>query len=352
MKRIILILASLFLLTSCSQGADLATREKYESTFFGTFDTIVSYTAYEEGEEDFEEDAKFVEEEFQRLHKLYDNYNTYEGINNIKTLNDMAGQGPVALDEDLINLLVYSKENYENISQKVDISMGAVLNIWHDYREAGIENPENASLPPMEDLEAADEHTNMDAIVIDEENGTAEILDEGLEINLGATAKGYATELVCQALEERGVDSAILSAGGNVKTIGSPGQDRDSWAIGIQNPENALGKSDQQLRAVLYVNNQSIVTSGDYQRYYVVDGEMYHHIIDPDTLMPADYYSGVSVMTEDSGLADFLSTAAFLLPLEESRALVEEAGAEALWIMPDNSLEYTDGMEEVMEVIE
>lgn len=354
MKRLFLLLGFI-MLVACSNPAtssedtnkktETAKVEKYSRDFFDTFDTIVSFISYDDSQEEFNKKADFVEEEFHRLHKLYDNYNNYEGINNIKTVNDNAGKGPVKVDKDLIDLVIFSKRLNKEVSPKVNVAMGSVLNIWHDYREKEIEDKEISTLPPMEELEIANENCNIDDIIIDEEKSTIEITNPNLLIDLGATAKGYATELVCNKLEEKGVTSAMLSAGGNVKVIGNPKDGRESWVIGIQNPENAFGRSDEQIVKAINVKDASVVTSGNYQRYYIVDGNNYHHLIDPDTLMPGNYYSSVSIIAEDSGFADFLSTAAFLLPFEESKKLVEDNNAEAVWVMPDKSIVTTNGIE-------
>ena len=324
--------------------------EKYEHTFFNTFDTLISYMEYNQSEEDFKENADFVEAEFNRYHKLFDNYNEYEGVYNIKTVNNAAGQGPVVVDPDLIDLVEFSIKANKEVSPKVNIAMGSVLGLWHEAREEGIENPEAASLPNRADLEEASKHMNIDDIIVDRENSTIEIMDPSLSIDLGATAKGYATERVMEDLKARGVESCILSSGGNVKTLGQPMDGRDAWGVGIQNPENAFGRSeDQILDVILLDKSASVVTSGNYQRYYEVDGEIYHHIVDPDVLEPVNYYTSVSILIEDSAMADFLSTAAYLLPLEESKALVEKMGAEGLWVLEDGSIEYTAGMAGYLE---
>ena len=221
--------------------------------------------------------------------------------------------------------------------------MGSVLSIWHEYREAGLADPEHAQLPPMEALEAASGHMNIDDLVLDEENMTVYFADPQLRLDVGAVAKGYATELISQMLLAGPMPSFIISAGGNVR-LGNPPEDgRAAWGVGIQDPDGSvLGLSD--IVETLFLANSSVVTSGDYQRFYVVDGESYHHLIDPDTLMPGKFYRSVSILTEDSGYADMLSTAAFLMPYEESRAFIESlSGVEAIWLFPDGTKEMTDG---------
>lgn len=353
MRKILIILLSMVLVfTGCKKAAnetgDTADNklEKYEHTFFDTFDTIIKFVSYQSSQEEFDKYKDIVVSEFQRLHKLYDGYNNYDGINNIKTVNDNAGKGPIEVDPDLIGLIEFSKDNYKKVSNKTNIAMGSVLKIWHDYREKGIEKPETAKIPSLDELQAVKDNMNIDNIKVNKKNNTVELTDEKMSVDLGAVAKGYATELIAKKLVSEGMESGIISAGGNVRTIGKP-QDgvRDKWGIGIQNPDNALGKSDEQTKEVLYVENTSVVTSGDYQRFYTVDGKTYHHLIDPEELMPMTYFRSVSVVTEDSGIADFLSTAAYLMPFEESKKFIESyKGAEALWIMNDNSIEATEGL--------
>ena len=150
-------------------------------------------------------------------------------------------------------------------------------------------------------------------------------------------------------LEEAGLNSALISAGGNIRAIGMPLDGiRDKWGVGIQNPDRTIF-DDARVLETIFVTDNSVVSSGDYQRYYIVDGEILHHLVHPETYMPTNYYRQVSIVTPDSGLADFYSTAVFLLPFEESKELVESIdNLEVMWVFPDGTVEVTEGLKDIM----
>lgn len=315
---------------------------KYSVTYFDTFDTIISLTAYARTQEAFDTAAALLHERYQYMHRLYDNYNAYDGIINLHTLNETAALAPVKVDPLLFDLLKLVKEQQPCLRNQVNVAMGSVLRIWHRYREAGLNDPENAQLPPMEALIAASSHTNYDDVILDEQAFTVYYADPELKLDLGAVAKGYATEIVAQELFARGFNSFVISAGGNVRAGNPPMDGRKGWGVGIQNPDLAHASD---LTDVLYLADTSVVTSGNYQRYYFVDDKLYHHLIDPDTLMPADYFPSVSVVTQNSALADLLSTALYLMPYEEGRAFVDTLeNVDALWIFEDGTFEMTNGL--------
>ena len=336
-------LLALLLVALCLPAG--AVMNKYSTMYLDSFDTVITLIGYAESEETFNEQADQVHEMFLYMHKLFDTYNSYEdeGIVSIFTLNERAAQEPVAVDPILFSLLTFCKANYALCHEQVNVAMGSVLSIWHEYREAGLADPEHAQLPPMEALEAASGHMNIDDLVLDEENMTVYFADPQLRLDVGAVAKGYATELISQMLLAGPMPSFIISAGGNVRTGICPQDGRKAWGVGIQDPDGSVfGLSDYV--EVLYIHDISVVTSGDYQRYYEVDGQRYHHLIDPETLMPDTDFRSVSIITEDSGYADMLSTAAFLMPYEESRAFIESLdGVNAIWLFPDGSMQMTDG---------
>ena len=322
-----------------------AQMNKYSTVFMDTFDTVISMIGFAEDQATFDKWAAAVHSQYIYMHKLFDTYNSYEdeGIVSVYTLNQKAAKEPVQVDPILYGLLTFCKSNYALSQQQTNVAMGAMLSIWHDYRDAGLDNPMHAKLPPMDALEAAMPHTNMDDLILDPEHMTVSFADPDMKLDVGAVAKGYATEIIGKMLLSGDMPSFIISAGGNVR-VGNPPEDgRPAWGVGIQDPDGAvLGMSD--IVETLFIANSSVVTSGDYQRFYTVDGVNYHHLIDPDTLMPSTYYRSVSIITEDSGFADLLSTAAFLMPYEQSREFVESLeGVDAIWLFPDGTKQMTEG---------
>ena len=349
MKKGFLYVVTLILSISILSGCSDNSYKKYDASFFDTFDTLTKVVGYAESQEEFDGYMETIHDRFLELHKLYDKYQTYEGINNIKTINDNAGIKPVEVEQEIIDLILFSKEWYYRAGKETNIAMGPVISIWSEYRDEAEGDPAKAKLPPMEALEEAVKYTDIEKVIIDEEKNTVFLEDPKMRLDVGAVAKGYAVELVAREIEEQGFKSALISGGGNIRAIGKPlDNTRGKWGIGIQNPDKSLIDTGNILETV-FINDLSVVSSGDYQRYFVVDGKIYHHIIDPNTLMPGDYYRAITIVTPDSGLADFLSTSAFLLPFKESKELIESLEeTEAMWVMKDGTIETTKGMESLM----
>jgi thiamine biosynthesis lipoprotein len=348
---IIMILMAALIITGCQSGRRNNYR-KFTDGFFGSFDTLINFTAYTKSEQEFDSHYSKIKERFEELHKLYDIYNDYEGINNIKTINHNAGIRPVKVDKEIIELVVFAKDWYERTDGKVNIAMGSVLKIWHRYRQQGMDNPEDAKVPPMEILKEAAKHTDIDKVIVDEKESTVYLADKDMSLDVGAVAKGFAAEIAAREVMADGLESGIINAGGNMRIIGKPLDGvRGYWGIGIQDPDKFVVSADgSNILDTLFVNDVSVVSSGVYQRYYFAGDKMYHHLIDPDTLMPGSHNKSVTVVAEDSGLADLLSTAVFLMPYNKGRAFVESLdGVEAVWVLTDGRVEATDGMKKMLK---
>lgn len=354
MKKIIslfLFVALIFSATSCKKTPLIKEEEKKEystrsETLYEYFNTVSIITSYGTADETtFKNYITKSNDLLGYYHKLFDIYYEYAGVNNLCTVNKNAGKSPVKVDAELINFLEYCKELYTLTNQKMNIMFGSVLKIWHYAREEADEdfgylNPND--LPTEKELREANTYTSIDLLVIDKEASTVYISDPNASIDVGAIGKGYAVERLYEALKGMGADNVALNIGGNIRTIGlKPGNEK--WVTGITNPDRT---SDKSFVCRVKIGDTSLVTSGDYERYFISGNQKYHHIIDPDTLMPSTYFSSVSIFTKDSGLADALSTALFCMSYEEGLEIVNNIGGiEVLWVYRDGTVKHTDGIE-------
>ena len=337
-----LALVSLLLVPGCASKKDSSSAPQGLAyfTYFDTVSYVYSYAG--DSAELFNEHSADVSALLKKYHQLFDIYNEYSGINNLCTLNKNAGGDFIEVDPELIDFLKYTKEMYALTDGNMNVMFGAVLSIWHNCRAAAEEDPSQATVPSQEELESANEHCDISLLEIDAANSAVRISDPLASIDVGAIGKGYATEKAAQLLEAEGVTGYVLNIGGNVRMIGHK-PDADGWVTGITDPNNS-GDGGFSLRLVL--NDTSCVTSGYYERFYRVKGVRYHHIIDKDTLFPAEGFASVSIVTKDSGVADALSTALFCVSKEEGMKILENfPGTEVIWIYPDGAIEKTPGLE-------
>ena len=328
--------AALLLAAGISVWRSATAPKSYTVTWWDVFDTVTVLTGYADSEAQWQAQADAVHEDLLRYHRLFDIYEHYDGVTNLADLNELAGQGPVAVDAELMALLQFGKQAYEVTGGACNLAAGSVLALWHDAREAA--EAGSPALPDADALALAAEHTAIDDLVLDPAAMTVTFADPDLRLDAGAIAKGWALEQTARAAEARGLTRALLNAGGSVRASGTT-PDGSLWTAGVQDPDG-----DGMLCAVPLQSGQSLVISGDYQRYFTLDGVRYHHLIDLTTLQPARYCRSAAVLCTDAGLGDALSTGLFCLPADEGTALA--AGLEnvqAMWVENDGTLLYTDG---------
>lgn len=331
MKKILFALCVLaVLLSGCARTN---ANEIYTETSLTLFDTVTTVKAAAESAAAFSQSAQAVFDELGYYHRLFDIYHSYDGVNNLKTVNDNAGIAPVTVEEPIIELLQDCKRYYALSGGKVNVAMGSVLSLWHAARETALADPSAARLPDEQALLAAAAHTDIEAIEIDEAASTVFIRDAQVQLDVGAVAKGWAAQRAAESAPK----GMLISVGGNVCVTGAKRQPDTPWVVAVEDPAGG------EYLHTLALSSGSVVTSGDYQRCFTVDGKSYHHIIDPQTLMPSTYWRSVSVICEDSALADVLSTALFLMPLDEGKALLREVGAEAMWVDAEGAIYLSDG---------
>ena len=314
--------------------------QRYSGVIYDAFDTTTTVLAYCETEESFARLMQTAEKELLRYHALFDIYNSCTDQINLRSVNLSAGVQPQKVPEELFSLLSFAKEMYVLTNGEMNVAMGSVLSIWHDVRQYNNSFPQTPLFPDRATLREAAKHCCIDDVCLSEEEQTVYLADAVLRLDVGAIAKGYSVERVVQLLIAEGHDHFSINAGGNVRTVGTkPGG--ALWNIGITNPDLT---STEPYVEVVSAADKAVVTSGSYQRFFTYEGQRYHHIIDKDSLQPENRYLSVTILADDSALADALSTAVFNMEMEEGKAFIENLeGIEAMWILADGSEEFSSG---------
>lgn len=317
MKRLSSLLLFL-LITVCTllETGCQAKPQRYSAEYYDVFDTVCRFTAYCSSEGDFSAASEAVHRELLRLHRLFDIYDG--GEMSVKALNDNGFlDNP---DEDILSVLSLGVEYYELSGGRLNIAMGSVLQLWHNARKDKI-------LPDQNELSEAAKHMDISRMELSKDKIT--LSDPQMSIDLGAIAKGYACEKVTELVLSMGIDNFALDLGRNIRTMGE--KPNGKWVIGIQDPDGGI-------LDYLECTDSAVITSGDYERLMELDGKKYSHIIDPDTLYPAEFYRSVTVITDNSSDGDALSTALFCMDLESGRELLEKKGAKAVWVLADGTV--------------
>ena len=331
MLSLLAVAAVLFSLAGCDGGKTESPEVQTSEAYYDYFDTVCVIYDYS-GDEEFAERCERIEGIMAKYDRLLDIYDEHAGTVNLATLNRAAGKGSVAVEPELIDFLLYAKEIYALTGGEVNVAMGAVLSVWHEHRSV------LKTLPEESVLRAAAQHTDIDGILIDKAAGRVSLSDPEMSLDAGALAKGYVAARIREYIEAEGLSGYVVDLGGNLLAVGEK-PNGDGWLTGVRSPAE-YGKYAKKFT----LRNASAVTSGSYERYYVVDGVSYHHIIDKDTLMPARGFTSVTVVTADDALADALSTGLFCMSYEQGRALLDTmSGVSAVWVTDDrNVLTYGD----------
>jgi thiamine biosynthesis lipoprotein len=312
-------------LSGCDQGKTVS-----RSDFL--LDTFVSITLYGESDE------RLLDKPFERIAALNTSLTAFAAGSDLGLIKENAGIRPVTVSKDTYKIIEKSLVYSQNSSGYFDVTIGPLVDLW------GIHSPETKEAPAPEAIQVAKAKTDFTKIVLNPADQSVYLTDTGMAVNLGAIAKGYIADEVMVVLQEEGVEHAIINLGGNVLVMGGKADNSD-FGVGVEDPRNP----GNGYLGVLSLKDGSVVTSGDYQRYFVDEaGKRYHHILDPFTGYPAD--SGliqVTVVTEASIDADSLSTTLFLLGLDEGLKKVEAMpNVEAIFITNENKIVVTSGLKD------
>lgn len=340
MKRkgaLIFMLTALFIISGCSSAGKAESNNLETSPYSKTeflMGTVVTVKIYDKNKEDILSLA------FERINALADKTSSEDKDSEITAVNKNAGIKPVEVSEDVYRLVEVAKEHSHLADGKFDISVGPLTKLWH------IGFPD-ARKPDQSEIDAILPLINYEDVILDEQNQTVYLAKKDMILDLGAIAKGFITDEVVTLLQENDVTTAIIDLGGNIFVLGNH-PSGDLWTVGIQDPNAARGATVGKVSR----SNESIVTSGIYERYIEVDGERYHHLLNPDTGYPfTNDLAGISIISNSSTDADALSTIAFSKGIEEGMQFIQDyTDAEAIFISHDKKVYITDGLEGKFEL--
>lgn len=282
---------------------------------------------------------KDVHLETRRLESLL---SRFIASSDISLINRNAGMNRVKIHQETVEVLAIAKHVSWMAPQKFDVTIGPLVDLWRSAKKT-------SQRPPDSEISTTLTLIDSDDLILDSRKCTAKLSHISQSIDLGGIAKGYAADRICDKMRKRGITSAYTDFGGNIATIGGK-PDGSPWRVGIQHP-----RRQNALIGVIEIKDQSVVTSGDYQQFFLgPDNKRYHHILDPRTGLPAE--SGlisVTIVSPSSVEADALSTAIFVAgKTEAARYLIEYPNAMAILIDNDLNITISNGLQHCFHLCE
>jgi len=293
----LILLAGMYLLaSSCTSNSGA----EYRHTIFA-FGTLIEITLLNTTESIANDAFDHLERSF---HDYHASWTPWEASDLSRMNQSIQAGNKATVPQLVLPLITASKDLFEKSNGLFNPAIGNLINLWqmHRHDEAGISPPAATDIartvqqnPQMSDLD-------LDGTLLVSRN-------PGVQLSLGAFAKGYAIDLAMEYLQSQGITNAVINAGGDLRVIGQHGE--RPWRIGIRHP-----RKDDVIAWLDAEANESIFTSGDYERYYMHDGKRYHHILDPRTGYPASGAISVTVIHQNAGIADAAATALFVAGAE------------------------------------
>lgn len=267
----------------------------------------------------------------EELEKTFDQYSQNSEVSQVnKYFSDQnINEGkPIKISRELCDVIDLGLEYSEKTNGKYDITIGPLIKLWETKEK------EN-SLPLQSEIDEVKKLIDYKKVQLNKEQETI-YMEKGTLLDLGSIAKGYIAEQTISTMKKNHISGAIINAGGNIVTLGNNFE--GAWKIGVTNPKN----TDNIIGSFTYKGDKTVVSSGNYLQYYLINDKKYGHIFNLDTGWPYDEILGVSVIGDNSAVADVLSTAAYVVGIKEGLNLIKSAGFEGLIIDKTEILYKTD----------
>lgn len=335
---IIMIIILIFNITGCSKQSTKESEQIKQNQISRTeifMGTVVKVTMYDSTNEEI------LDKVFDRVIEIENLVSINKEGTELDELNNNAGIKPVKLSDTSYDIIEKGIE-YSKMSQGgYDLTIGPLVKLW------SIGLPEE-NVPDDKKIKETIKHIDYSKVQLNPQTKEVLLLEEGMKIDLGSIAKGYAADEIVKILKEEGVTQAIVDLGGNIYAMGLKDGNKN-WKIGIQNPFDNRGN----IVGSIEVSNKSVVTSGVYERFLEKDGKKYHHILNPKTGYPYDSdIVGVSIIADESIDADAISTLVFTKGIEKGIEFVEQLDSiDAIFINDKNEVYITTGLKDNFKIV-
>ncbi|WP_246599386.1 FAD:protein FMN transferase [Clostridium lacusfryxellense] len=315
-------------LVSCKDNTKPVEKDTY------LMGTIIQLKVYGKNAE------KAANESIKRINNIESKMSVNIGTSEISKLNAKAGVSGEKLSSDTYGVIEESVKYSKLTGGALDASIEPIVKLW------GI-GTEKERLPSKTEINEKLKLVDYRDIIFDKKNSNVKIRRANQAIDLGAIAKGYTADEIKKVLIDNKISSALINLGGNVFALGNK-PDGTSWNIGIQNPLSSRG----EYLGTIKVTNKSVVTSGNYERFFIKDGVRYHHIFNPKTGYPAEQgLISTTIISDKSIDGDALSTSTYILGLDKGLKLVESIkGVEAIFITKDKKIYTTPGLNDTFDL--
>jgi thiamine biosynthesis lipoprotein len=287
--------------------------------------TLANVTVVAEDEDTAQKSIAEAFETFEEVERLMSYHNPDSQIN---IINRDAHNSPVKADESIFLVLQNAVEFSRLTGGAFDITVAPLIDLWNAAADAN-------ELPAKEEIEAARAKVGSDKLILDTDQKTVQFAVEGMKIDLGGIAKGYAIDQAIEAIRKSGALGGMVDIGGDIRVFGKPPRNRKLWSIGLQDPRDKSEIIPGSFRSIIQVEDAAVTTSGDYRRYVSIQGQKFSHIINSATGQSAQDLSSVTIISASALKADALATAVTVLGAEKGMELIESLpDTEALLILP------------------
>ncbi len=318
------------LLSSCSPPQERLFKETRTSMY-----TVVEITV----SSDSAKKAKTaIDRAFNELDRLARLLNFYSEDSEVFIINRNAGDKPVKVSPETLEIIDKALYVSENTEGAFDITVGPVVRLW-DFQ--------NKVLPDEKMIKEKLKLVGYRNVIVDKEKSTVFLKTKGVQIDLGGIIKGYAADRAVEILKKKGIKSGIVAVAGDIKVFGRKpptGSDSGLWNVGIQNPRQESDRDE--IIATIGLSDASISTSGDYQRFFIKDGKRYHHLLNPKTGYPAYGCQSVTIITKDAAFTDAFATGIFILGHEKGLDVIKKLGFDGVIVDRDGKIYVTEGIKD------